>query len=56
MPACLFFMEMFFILVLQILHMRDKLINLSCTWLSKINTLILIQAIYGAAQMFGGFK
>lgn len=55
MLACLLFMEMFFIRELQILHTRDKLINLGCTWLSKINTLILIQAIYGAAQMFGFF-
>lgn len=28
--------------------LRDKLINLSCMWLSKINNLILIRAIYGA--------
>lgn len=45
----MFFMEMFLILELQILLMRDKLINLSCMWLSKINNLILIHAIYGAA-------
>jgi len=48
-------MEMCFILELQILLKRDKLINLSCMRLSKINNLILICAIYGAARMFGFF-
>lgn len=55
MPACVIYGNVFFILELQILLMRDKLINLSCMWLSKINNLIPIHAIYGAALMFGFF-